>query len=94
MTVPFEYHHANHHTSSGRKNVFLHGSVFEGKINVGDNPAWVKAPKCVVSKYDPEYFKFGFIMACGVAEIKAHYVECGEILSGVMLSLSLIYFWQ
>ena len=36
-----------------------------------DNPVPVKAPKCVVRKYDPEYIKYGFIMAGSDAKPKA-----------------------
>ena len=52
---------------------------------MGDNPAPVKAPKCVVRKYDPHYIQFGFIMAVSDAELKAQCVECGEILSNEAL---------
>ena len=47
----------------------------KGKSDVGDNPAPVKAPKRVVSKYKSEYITFGFIMAGSDAERKAEYVE-------------------
>ena len=52
---------------------------------MGDNPAPVKAPKRVVRKYDPEYIKFGFIMAGSDAAPKGQCVECGEILSNEAL---------
>ena len=46
---------------------------------MGDNPAPVKASKCVVRKYDPEYIKSGIIMVGSDAETKR--TEYGEILS-------------
>lgn len=48
----------------------------------------VKAPKCVVRKYDPEYINFGFITAGSDAEPKAQHFECGEILSNGVLKPS------
>lgn len=55
---------------------------------MGFNPEPVKAPKCMVRKYDPEYIEFGFIMAGSDAEPKAHFAECGEILSNEVLKPS------
>lgn len=41
------------------------------KSDVGANPTPVKASKCVMRKYDPEYIKFGIIMADSDVEVKA-----------------------
>lgn len=46
---------------------------------MGDHAAPVKAPKYLLSKYDPDYNKFRFIMANSDAELK-NCVKCGEIL--------------
>lgn len=40
----------------------------------------VKASKCIVRKYDPEYVQFGFIKADS-DELRVQRVQCGEILS-------------
>lgn len=55
-------------------------NFFKRESDVGDNCAPVKAPKCVVRKYNPEYIKVGFIMEGGDAELKAQCVQCGEIM--------------
>lgn len=47
----------------------------------------VKASKCIVRKYDPEYVRFGFIKA-GSDELRVQRVECGEILSNEELKPS------
>lgn len=46
--------------------------------DVGDNAAPVKAPKCVVRKYDPYCTTFGFIVADSDAELKAQCLKCGH----------------
>lgn len=53
--------------------------------------ASVKASKYAVKKYDPDYSKFGFIIAGRDAEPKAQCAECREI---VTVQYFMVIFWS
>lgn len=46
----------------------------------------------VPSEYDPEYIKFGYIMAVSDVELKAQCIKCGAILSQFQVDKLLFFF--
>lgn len=68
----FEYQHTNHETLSGRDKCVLPCQL--DKMDKIEQPCF--APKSVMTNYDPEYIKFGFLMSSSDAELKVtfHFV--------------------